>query len=170
VWEVVYRGAQQGHETLAYRVEGMNEMKAELPSQPRSRWSRLLLESIAIVLSILLAFAIDAGWDERQDRRAEEEILRALSVEFEGYKDGFIRRSEFYQETADQIVWLLDEAEFIPSEAERLDRGLLAFVGALSRVSERTNRETVTHHQGLQVAAICDAGCRSTGCLQGACR
>ena len=149
-------------------------MKAELPSQPRSRWSRLLLESIAIVLSILLAFAIDAGWDERQDRRAEAEILRALSVEFEGYRDGFSRRSEFYQETADQIVWLLDEAKFIPSEAERLDRGLLAFVGAptlemgsgvnaelvasgrVSLISDPTVRRYVSTWQGLLAEVIDD--------------
>jgi len=32
------------------------------------QWKRLLAEAIAIVLSILLAFAIDAWWDERSDR------------------------------------------------------------------------------------------------------
>jgi hypothetical protein len=36
------------------------------------------VESIAIVASILLAFAIDAWWADRQDRAEEMEILRAI--------------------------------------------------------------------------------------------
>ncbi len=35
-----------------------------------------------IVVSILLAFAIDAGWDELLERREEVEVLRALAEEF----------------------------------------------------------------------------------------
>ena len=88
-------------------------MPEEPPNRSGGRWSRALLESVAIVLSILLAFAIDAGWDEGQDRRAEKEILQALSAEFEGYRDRFSSRAEFYQRTAEHIVWFLDEAEFI---------------------------------------------------------
>lgn len=37
-------------------------------------------EAIAIVVSILVAFAIDAGWDEWQDRNDESELLAALRV------------------------------------------------------------------------------------------
>lgn len=44
-------------------------------------------EAIAIVLSILVAFAIDAGWDERQDRNDESELLAALRVEYESNLD-----------------------------------------------------------------------------------
>ena len=40
-------------------------------------------EAIAIVLSILIAFAIDAGWDEWQDRSEEGELLAALRTEYE---------------------------------------------------------------------------------------
>lgn len=40
-------------------------------------------EAAAIVFSILAAFAIDAGWDEWQDRKEEAELLAALRVEFE---------------------------------------------------------------------------------------
>lgn len=47
-------------------------------------WFRTRIgEAIAIVLSILVAFGIDAGWDEWQDRRQEAELLAALRVEFE---------------------------------------------------------------------------------------
>lgn len=99
-------------------------------SRTQNKWSSIVLESIAIVLSILLAFAIDAGWDERQERVEESKILEALVVEFERYEDRFGSMADFYQLTADRIVWLLDEAEFSLSEAERLDEAMLAFIGA----------------------------------------
>lgn len=40
-------------------------------------------EAVAIVLSILAAFAIDAGWDEWQERDDESELLSALRAEYE---------------------------------------------------------------------------------------
>lgn len=46
-------------------------------------WKRLSIEAVAIVGSILLAFAIDAWWDDRQDREYEVAILSALLSEFE---------------------------------------------------------------------------------------
>ena len=45
-------------------------------------WKRLSIEAGAIVLSILLAFAIDASWDERQERLEERGILEALQRDF----------------------------------------------------------------------------------------
>jgi hypothetical protein len=39
-------------------------------------------EAVAIVLSILVAFGIDAGWDEWQDRQEEGELLEALRAEY----------------------------------------------------------------------------------------
>ena len=41
-------------------------------------WNRLVVEAAAIVVSILLAFAIDAWWDDRQQRNEEQTILKAL--------------------------------------------------------------------------------------------
>lgn len=46
-------------------------------------WTRIVGESVAIVLGILLAFAIDAGWDARNDRLEEREILEALERDFQ---------------------------------------------------------------------------------------
>jgi len=50
-------------------------------------WRRLSVEAAAIVSSILLAFAIDAWWDERKDRIDEKEVLESLLVEFQTNKD-----------------------------------------------------------------------------------
>ena len=45
-------------------------------------WKRLAVEAAAIVASILLAFAIDAWWEERLERNDEREQLARLRVEF----------------------------------------------------------------------------------------
>ena len=44
---------------------------------------RMMLEAILIVASILLAFGIDAWWNERQERIEETEILQGLKQEFD---------------------------------------------------------------------------------------
>ena len=46
-------------------------------------WERILVEAVAIVASILLAFAIDAWWEYRGEREKEQEILQNLLIEFE---------------------------------------------------------------------------------------
>ena len=47
-------------------------------------WFRTRLgEAVAIILSILIAFGIDAGWDEWQERQEESDILTALRSEYE---------------------------------------------------------------------------------------
>lgn len=46
-------------------------------------WKRLIVEGGAIVISILLAFAIDAWWDDQQDRRTERYAVQRLTIEFE---------------------------------------------------------------------------------------
>ncbi len=47
-------------------------MKAQIP------WLRVGIEGLVIVGSILLAFGIDAAWEERQERAEEQEILARL--------------------------------------------------------------------------------------------
>ncbi len=46
-------------------------------------WRKLLIEGALIVISILLAFAIDAAWEHRKDVAEEREILVGLELEFE---------------------------------------------------------------------------------------
>lgn len=57
--------------------------------RPRSPvpWARILAESVAIVLSILLAFGIDAWADGRQARERERLILAGLEADFRGSRD-----------------------------------------------------------------------------------
>ena len=46
-------------------------------------WKRLSVEAAAIVGSILLAFAIDAWWEDRNDVELERRLLTVLLAEFE---------------------------------------------------------------------------------------
>jgi hypothetical protein len=48
----------------------------------RIPWKRLAAESVAIVASILLAFAIDAWWDGQRDRGREEDLMIDLLADF----------------------------------------------------------------------------------------
>jgi hypothetical protein len=45
-------------------------------------WFRVAIEGAVIVGSILLAFGIDAWWDERVERTEEQVVLRQLAAEF----------------------------------------------------------------------------------------
>jgi hypothetical protein len=45
-------------------------------------WKRIAVEAAAIVASILLAFAIDAWWEDRQTRIDEQQFLLGLRSEF----------------------------------------------------------------------------------------
>ena len=51
-------------------------------ARPGIAWQRLALEGAVIIVSILLAFGIDAWWEEHKDRMKEQEILVGLQEEF----------------------------------------------------------------------------------------
>ncbi len=71
-------------------------------------WTRIVAEGFAIVVSILLAFGIDAWWNGRQQRAAELEALRAIHQEFQTNRE------------------LLRTVEEMHSEALMASRALLA--------------------------------------------
>lgn len=56
-------------------------------------WKRLAVEAFAIVGSILLAFAIDAWWDERKERQFEQETLVGLEAEYEDHRISIERQT-----------------------------------------------------------------------------
>ena len=50
--------------------------------KPQIPWLRVFVEGVVIVGSILLAFGIDAWWEDRGDRVAEREALEQLVITF----------------------------------------------------------------------------------------
>ncbi|HER20472.1 MAG TPA: hypothetical protein ENO14_05445, partial [Chromatiales bacterium] len=49
--------------------------------------ANLLAEALVIVVSILLAFGLDAMWDQRNDRQAEAGLRASLAREFQGNRE-----------------------------------------------------------------------------------
>ena len=60
-------------------------------------WNRLLVEGLVIVTSILLAFAIDAWWDNRLEQQAEKRQLLSILAELE-------TNAEIIQEKRDTLA------------------------------------------------------------------
>ena len=83
-------------------------------------WLRIGAESVAIVGSILLAFAIDAAWDSRVERAQEQAYLAALQVQFQQSLDqlqGHILSLENAREATKQIL-SIDQADLQAIEWE----------------------------------------------------
>jgi hypothetical protein len=63
------------------------------------QWKRIAAEGVAIVASILLAFWIDAWWDDRQNRAEERELLVGLEAEFVDLRARLDRWGKFNRES-----------------------------------------------------------------------
>ena len=85
-------------------------------------WKRVAVEAATIVGSILLAFAIDAWWQDHQDRAEEQRTLVGLKSEFE-QNLGLIEIELSYRHTVlDSIIKIFDASVApISIEPEVLD-------------------------------------------------
>jgi hypothetical protein len=84
-------------------------------------WKRLFAEAVAVVVSILLAFAIDAWWEDRKQIRDEEVILTNLHSVLSDYRQYFRNNMEYSVALKQSVSKLLDAAadpESILSDAE----------------------------------------------------
>ena len=71
------------------------------PQRTAINWFRITVEGAAIVVSILLAFGIDAAWDRHVERREEAEILADLSVEVSQNLETLTRLTALHQRVLD---------------------------------------------------------------------
>ncbi len=77
-------------------------------------WQRLVAESVVVVLSILLAFSIDAWWDSRNLREREQELMQGLRTEFRAARADLEARLTLAQRMASGTAQFLD---VVPSVA-----------------------------------------------------
>ncbi len=98
-------------------------------------WGRIAIEAVAIVASILFAFALDAWWDAQSDRVEEGEVLTRLF-------DEFTENSERLAQTQASQRRLLASAEVLfevtgPTGGPNIPDDSLAalFNGAVTRAS-----------------------------------
>src|SRR5210317_918618 len=66
-----------------------------MSNQFKISWPRIIAEGSAIVVSILLAFWIQAWWESRQAHSAEQIILAALSVELRSLAEEYDGRRQY---------------------------------------------------------------------------
>lgn len=69
---------------------------------------RLAAEAAAIIVSILLAFAIDAWWQDRQDSEVEQMLLSRLKADFEQMREDILFIEAEHIETSDACVALMN--------------------------------------------------------------
>lgn len=97
------------------------------------RWKKLALESVVIVLSILLAFSIDAWWDNRENQRAGLALLQRLHADFEAIKPELKSVEEehaFRQQAAVRLLASLSSGEVLTIKG-RVDEDIaFTFIGS----------------------------------------
>lgn len=71
-------------------------------------WKRISVEGVAIVASILLAFAIDAWWTEKTERDRTGELLEALEAEWASDLQSIDSHLKDYDSVMDGTIKLLD--------------------------------------------------------------
>jgi hypothetical protein len=74
-------------------------------------WKRLIIEGVVIMVSILMAFGVDAAWDARADAAQERALLIGLAEDFRGAADALQFTRHLHQEKADAAEQLLSWAE-----------------------------------------------------------
>jgi len=125
--------------------------------------ANLLAEALVIVVSILLAFGLDAMWDQRNDRQAEAGLRASLAREFQGNREilaetmAGIRQSRsrieaFAVMASEQVLSLPDDSAWVylddlsrPYTAE-LGSGVTKSAvssGTLALIRDETLRESL---------------------------
>jgi len=74
-------------------------------------WTRIFAEGGAILVSILLAFWIDAWWDDRSDIILERSLLNALSQDLQATQKEFVKISAGHQKVLGSMEKILYWAE-----------------------------------------------------------
>ena len=65
-----------------------------MTGRSESLWRHPLLEGLAVLVGILIAFGLEAWWQERAERATERVYLEALSSELEDARSFFIVRDQ----------------------------------------------------------------------------
>jgi len=108
-------------------------MIGAMPHNQNIPWLRLAAESTAIVLSILVAFAIDAWWEERQERQDERRYLLSLRQELSSGMEFLAERENTNADMADAHVALIGQMQGDPRAT---DDSLFYWLSLASRPGE----------------------------------
>ena len=107
----------------------MTGLASSFETSRRQRWIKLGLESAAVLLSILTAFAIDAGWDHHTARQDEQAALARLLDEFEANQEELEAVRAGHQILHDNGVQLLRVAYGLSEPSEESPEQLRRVLG-----------------------------------------
>ncbi len=85
--------------------------------------NRILIEGSVIVVSILMAFGIDAAWDEYKERQEEQEVLAALKFEYQSNLESIREVIAFHERSRANIDDMVVRNE---AQVRALDRRVLS--------------------------------------------
>ncbi len=93
-------------------------------------WARILAEGAVIIISILLAFGIDAWWDRMLERREEGDAIEGLAGDFRENVAGLDETIRHHQETLDRLSRLaaMSPAELAAVPGDSADGFVFAIV------------------------------------------
>lgn len=74
----------------------------------RINFNKLLLEGMAIIASILIAFAIDSSWDDFQENKKREYALNALRSDISDTSRGLVFHQGFHEKKVSNMLRLLE--------------------------------------------------------------
>ena len=86
-------------------------------------WKRLAVEAPVIIISILLAFSIEAWWQERGDRKAEIVLLERLRADYVEIQAALRVVEDEHRQASEACLYFMGvaEGELLP-ETEDVDR------------------------------------------------
>lgn len=96
-------------------------------------WKRLAVEATAIIVSILLAFAIDAWWEERGERQAELVLFERLRADFIDIQTMLDLVEEEHRKARSACIALLGFAAGEPLPATAEVDSMVAYTFLVSR-------------------------------------
>ena len=88
---------------------------------PAISWSRVLIEGVVIVTSILLAFGIDAAWEARQKAQQREALLAALAGDMVHARAEIERVANFHRRAREAAGVLLSTESFREDQSAQVD-------------------------------------------------
>lgn len=115
---------------------------------PGIAWKRLAIEATVIVASILLAFAIDAWWEERGERNAEVVLLERLRADYIEIQSALNLVESEHREARDACISFMNmpDGASVPATSEG-DR-MVAVVFLASRTFNPGSGAVVSFHSG----------------------
>jgi len=117
-------------------------------------WKQLAVEAVAIVVSILLAFSIDAWWDNRLERHLESQQLSRLRVELTANIDliGQFQANNDSLVSGHRIIAQIEDAQSRKEEVVSVPaRGLFNLTRARNIEVETSAFDGLVRSGGLEV-------------------